>query len=92
MRPDTEFRGPESQVSSVDGTEGAGGPALGCSRWEASGSGARRLAACFNCAHDVVEAEGVPGSVSRRRPDVTVMDSLLGDHRFTSLEEGLEEC
>jgi nucleoside-diphosphate-sugar epimerase len=40
----------------------------------------------------VVDAEDLPGSVSRRRPDVRFMDELLGDHRFTSLEDGLAEC
>ena len=37
-------------------------------------------------------AEDVPGSVQRRRPDVALMDSLLGGHRYTTLEEGLQEC
>ena len=41
---------------------------------------------------EVRDAPELPGSVSRRRPEVSFMKSLLGDHRWVPLREGLEEC
>lgn len=58
----------------------------------AIGDLARRMVAVSGRDTRVVAADDLPGSVSRRRPDISRMAALLGDYRFTSLDEGLEEC
>ena len=50
----------------------------------------RKYARCEEI--EVRDAPELPGSVSRRRPEVSFMKSLLGDHRWVPLREGLEEC
>jgi len=58
----------------------------------AIGELARRMVEVSGRDVQVVPSADVPGSVTRRRPDITVMAGLLGEHQYTSLMEGLEEC
>jgi nucleoside-diphosphate-sugar epimerase len=53
---------------------------------------ARRMVRISGRDIEVRDAPELPGSVSRRKPDVTFLQSLLGNHRCVSLQEGLEEC